>query len=160
VLTGEGTSVPAGVPAGGCHGEAQRRLAFVDPSTKQAVDDYLPQGLSLESFQRSQDDSRVQAAYADWSSCMRAKGHDYPKPLDPYGDPKLRPAGSARERHTATDDVACKKSTNLVGRWYAVESAYQTAQIHDHETELTAIAHAAAANQKIVQTVLRRPTGR
>jgi len=154
VLTGEGPSVPAGVPTGGCHGEAQRRLAFIDPIGGKPVDENLPQRLSLESFQQSQDDPRLSQASSEWSSCMHSKGHEYQKPLDPYGDPKFQPPGSALERQTATDDVACKESTNLVGRWYAVESAYQIRLIKDHEAELTAIARAASANRELVHALV------
>jgi hypothetical protein len=155
VLSGKGSSVPSGVPNGGCQGEAQRRLALVDPSSQKAVDENLAQRMSLDTFQRSQEDPRVVKAYADWASCMGAEGHDYKKPLDPLADPKFRPAGSAKERDTAKDDVACKQSTNLVGRWYAVESAYQTALIQDHRTELEALARAAAANRDLVRTLAK-----
>ena len=154
MLTGNGPSVPSGVPEGGCQGEAQRRLALVDPSTQKAVDEGLAERLSLETFQRSQDQPDVLDAFADWASCMRTKGHQYKKPLDPPADPKFKRAGSAEERRTAVDDVACKQSTNLIGRWYSVESAYQAELIENHQTELTALARAAAANRELVRTLI------
>ena len=153
VLTGEGANLPSGVPKGGCRVEARSRLTPVDPTTHKALDEELPERLSLDTFQRSQDDPRVKAAFADWSTCMKAKGHQYSSPFEPFGDPKFQPAGSAKERRTAEDDVACKASTNLVGRWYAVESAYQNALIADHKTDLTALAQAQPAIKELVRNL-------
>jgi hypothetical protein len=156
VLTGEGQNLPSGLPKGGCSTEARRRLTPVDPSTKKPLDEDLPQRLSLDSFQRSQEDPRVRAAFADWSQCMQKKGHQYQKPFDPLADPEFRPAGTTKERGTAEDDVACKASTNLVGRWYAVEFAYQRLLITQHTAKLTVLAQAQPAVKRLVQTLNRR----
>ena len=155
VFTGEGANPPSGLPKGGCSAEARRRLTPLDPSTKKPLDDDLPQRLSVDSFQRSQDDTRVQAAFTDWSKCMQTKGHQYKSPFDPPADPKFQPPGSTQELKTAEDDLACKASTNLVGRWYAIESAYQTALITDHKAELTALAQAQPAIKQLVRTLVR-----
>ncbi len=155
VLTGDGAALPAGVPNGGCRGAAQHRLTPVSPATGDALDEDLPQRLSLETFQRSQRDPRVRAANADWSSCMRAQGHHYQNPLDPPADPDFERPGGALERETAKDDVACKKSTNLVGRWYAIESAYQNILIKKHHRELTQLARAERVTNAHVNEVLQ-----
>ena len=150
VLTGEGSDLPRGLPAGGCSGEVNRQLAPVDPGTHQPLDENLPQRLSLESFQRSQEDPRVKAAFSEWSSCMSAKNHQYRTPLEPPADPAFAKAGSAKERQTAQDDVACKASTNLVGIWFPVESAYQTMLIGEHRDELAALQQGNAVVRKLV----------
>jgi hypothetical protein len=155
VLTGEGPNLPTGLPEGGCSAEAGRRLTPVDPTTKKPLDEDLPQRLSLDSFQRSREDPRVRAAFADWSGCMREKGHQYQQPFDPLADPAFRPAGSTKERITARDDVACKASTNLVGRWYAVECAYQSVLITEHRAELSVLAQAQPIVKSLVQTLVR-----
>lgn len=56
---------------------------------------------------------------------MTAKGYDYRTPLDPPHDPRFAGGLPAAEIATATADVACKKQANVVGVWFAVESAYQ-----------------------------------
>jgi hypothetical protein len=84
---------------------------------------------------------------------MQEKGHQYKGPLDPPADARFQPSGTTQERKTAKDDVACKASTNLVGRWYAVESAYQTALISDHKAELAALAQAQEAIHKLINTL-------
>jgi hypothetical protein len=151
VLTGEGRNLPSGLPKGGCISDAGRRLTPFDLSTKKPLDEDLPQRLSLDSFQRSQEDPRVRGAFADWSRCMQEKGYHYQQPFDPLTDPALRPAGTTKERRTAEDDVACKASTNLVGRWYAVESAYQRVVITQNRAELVALAQALPAVRRLVQ---------
>lgn len=128
------------VPAGGCVGDANRRLAGTGPADRD-----LAQRLALNSYYRSQQDSRVQAAIRRWSGCMKAKGFDYAGPLDPPGDPRFQDGLPPREIETATADVACKKRTNMVGVWFTVESAYQGRQIERNREALTQIKQANAA---------------
>ena len=153
VMTGRGPSLPPHLPKDGCSGEVKRSMTPVDPSTRKALDEYLPQRLSFETFQHSQADPRVQSAFSDWSACMRARGHDYKTPLDPPADRAFRVSGSVAERRTAQDDVACKVDTNLVGRWYSVESAYQTALIADNKAALTELSKAEVVVTRYVKQV-------
>ena len=91
---------------------------------------------------------------------MRALGHHYQNPLDPPADPDFERPGGALERETAKDDVACKKSTNLVGRGYAIESAYQNIVIKKHHRELTELARAQShqrPRQRAPSVDVRRP---
>ena len=117
------------------------------------MDEELPERLAYESFQRSQEDPRVKAAFAEWSSCMQDKGHKYKSPFDPFADPAFTPPGGAKERKTAEDDIACKTATNLVGKWYAVESAYQQGLIADHRNELTALGESQPAIKERVRAL-------
>jgi hypothetical protein len=157
-LTGEGPGLPQGVPAGGCSGQAQRTLAGNADTGHRAVDPFLAQRLSQESFESSRDDPRVLDAFSRWSRCMLDKGHDYSDPLAPFSDPALQKGPTRKAVRTAVDDVACKRSTNLVGIWYAVESAYQTELIKSHHADLVPLALANTQTARAVAKVLDRPT--
>ena len=159
VLTGTGPALPPGVPAGGCSGQAQRTLAGdADTSSSRVVDPYLAQQLSQESFARSRRDPRVVDAFSRWSLCMLAKGHHYKDPLAPFSDPALQHGPTPEAVQTAIDDVACKKTTNLVGTWFAVESAYQTELIKRHRADLEPLAAANAVTSRVVARVLDTPS--
>ncbi|MQS36205.1 hypothetical protein [Streptomyces katsurahamanus] len=135
VVFGEGASPATGrkVPEGGCLGLANRQLT--GGSTGQA--DSFPQLLSSESFQRSREDSRTRKAFGAWSACMAQRGYAYDNPFAPARDKRLRADGKAKEIRVAVADIACKEKTNLVGIWYAVESAYQRQSIRKNAATLT-----------------------
>jgi hypothetical protein len=127
-ITGRGMHVVNGrqVPPGGCTEEARRRLTADNPA---GADLDLPAQLAGQSFFTSQRDPRVRAATQQWSACMKAAGHTYAGPLDPPADRRFQHALSQPEIATARDDIACKARTNLVGVWFAVESAQQRSLI-------------------------------
>jgi len=84
-------------------------------------------------------DSRWVAAVAGWSACMKDKGFSYDTPQAAIGDTAWRGAAvSAAQIATASADVACKVSTNLVGIGVAVQSAYDQQYIDAHRAELDA----------------------
>ncbi|HEY5785270.1 MAG TPA: hypothetical protein VIT65_10875 [Microlunatus sp.] len=153
VLTGHGSALPARVPEGGCSGEVTRLLTPVDPVTRKSLNEDLPEALSFASFSTSQSDPRVQAAFGDWASCMRKQGHSYAAPLEPPADPRFGNPGGAAERATAEADVACKAQTNLVGRWYAVESAEQARLIEEHQSELESLRAAELEVSRFVRSI-------
>lgn len=126
----------AALPAGGCRGEATRQLS--DSSGSQPPDENLAATLAVESFKRSQADSRVKAVVAKWAACMKAGGRNYREVFEPNDFNWPDPAGQ-EEIATAQADVACKKQVNLAGVWLAVESAYQKAVMDDHVEELRAL---------------------
>jgi hypothetical protein len=145
VLTGEGRSRIRGmaVPDGGCIGEADRRLVGLAPP---GADPGLGNRLQLESFQVSMRDQRVQGAFRAWSACMRRAGYDYASPLTVTGDPQF--VGSRPGHHEiaiARADVRCKASTNVIGIWFTVESAYQDAWIRQHAVAMRSCRNALAA---------------
>ena len=121
------------VPSGGCGAEAQRRLRADDPP---GTDRYLSQQLSYQSFAASQRDARVRAVFGAWSGCMRAAGFVYGGPLDPPADRRFQGRVTGLEIATAKADVACKRQTNLVGVWFAVESAQQRSLIEANRAAL------------------------
>ncbi|WP_437068827.1 hypothetical protein [Streptomyces sp. enrichment culture] len=144
VLFGKGRSSVKGrpVPEGGCVTQADRSLGAGAPA---GTDPGLAQQLSFQSFDLSRADSRVRRATRAWSACMAGHGYDYADPLAPLGDPALSGATSPRAVATATTDIRCKKATNLVGIWFAVESAYQRRLIDDHHDRLTGLKQANTA---------------
>ncbi|MFD0413835.1 hypothetical protein [Streptomyces sp. NPDC127108] len=126
VLLGKGQRSWKGkpIPEKGCAGEAARGLSSGTPPLSDS-ETAAAQRLSAESFTRSQRDSRVRAVFTQWARCMKAKGYDYATPLDPPGDPRFTDRVTAQQIKTANADITCKKKTNLVGVWFAVESRYQ-----------------------------------
>jgi hypothetical protein len=154
-ITGRGVQVVNGrpVPPGGCADEARRRLTAGDPPT---ADLDLPARLAGESYHASQQDPRVRAVIRQWSSCMRTAGYTYPRPLDPAGDPRFQHALSPAEIATAKADVACKQRTNLVGVWFAAESARQRTLIDANQPALDLTHRAYQAELAIAATALSR----
>jgi hypothetical protein len=118
------------LPDDGCWGEANRLIS--DGHTFVPVHNMF----ANETLRLSKADSRVVAAVAAWSECMKARGYAYADVSDPRKRQWPEPPGE-EEIATATADVECKIQTNLVGTRYAVESAYQR-RIIDENAELFA----------------------
>lgn len=88
-------------------------------------------------------DPRIISVDKQWSDCMQRKGFHYTSPWDAYTDARWRqtttsPSAphSVQEIATATADLACKQSVNLVGIAVAVESAYDQQYIASHRATL------------------------
>jgi hypothetical protein len=144
-LTGDGRSRIHGlaVPDGGCIAEADRHLAALAP---READPVLGERLQLGSFEASRQDERVRRVFRAWSSCMRRAGYDYADPLTVVGDPQF--AGNRPGPHeisVAYTDVLCKASTNVIGIWFTVESAYQQGWIQQHAAAMLSCKNALAA---------------
>lgn len=120
------------LPDDGCAGAAQRRLAAGKP----AQNLLLPSTLGADTSRLAENDSRVQTAMAAWSACVKRAGYQYGSSREPNNVNWPEPPGAA-EIATATADVACKQQTNLVGIWFAVETAYQKQTIERHSQQLT-----------------------
>ncbi|MFI1383252.1 hypothetical protein [Embleya sp. NPDC020886] len=134
-------------PGPGCLGRARFALG-VDPALERAA---LPGRLDVESFERSRADPRVLRVLAQWSTCMRARGFDYPDPLAAGGDPAWdTPTPSAREIAAARATVACKTQYDVAGTWYAVDVAYQRQAI---EREAVALARVRANEEECARRV-------
>ncbi len=123
-LSGEGQSEVNGitVPNGGCIGEADRKLSGSVPAS---VDMHKGNTLQFQSFAQSRADSRVVAAFKEWSACMARSGYHYADPLAAAGDPDFAGAANSHDVAVALADISCKSETNLVGIWFTVESAYE-----------------------------------
>jgi len=84
-------------------------------------------------------DSRMLAAYEQWSACMKEKGFVYSDPRSAPLDPQWKnPGTEAALAATAVADMDCKVSTNLVGVAVAVQSAYDQVYIDTHRDALAA----------------------
>lgn len=130
------------LPAGGCGKIVSEQLGFASK----------PGGLqeaSLASFEFAQADERVQAAWDEWADCMREKGYDYKSPWDP-NNADWPEEVTQKEIQTASDDVACRVETNLVGIWMAVEAAYQKQSIEENPE---AFAELKSWHEKQIKTV-------
>lgn len=123
------------LPEDGCQGEATRAgsAGLEAPPNLQ-----LPNELSMESHDRSQNDSRVRDAMDDWSGCMAESGYDYATVWE-ANDAEWPDPVQSEEIATAAADVACKVDTNLAGVWSTVESAYQERMIGEDIEALEAI---------------------
>jgi hypothetical protein len=145
------------VPAGGCTGEARRQ------TRSDVLDDADPDGIVAQiataSEKQSETDSRVVAVFQKWSTCMTAKGFAYKMPIGMADDdPDLARSfaastASPREIQTAVTDVDCKKKNNVVGVWFAVETAYQKTMIQQKQQRLTAVRNAIEETMRACATI-------
>ncbi|MGW1105038.1 hypothetical protein [Streptomyces sp. NPDC002540] len=117
----------------GCVGTAERKLAEGAPDIG---DGMAAQILSQESFIRSMDDQRAKKVFASWSGCMKEKGFDFKTPMDPAKEFTAAGPPTTAEKSTATADVECKQKFNVVGVWYATETAYQNGAIRENSDQL------------------------
>lgn len=121
------------LPIDGCSGEADRILLEGAPDLP--VDFGFPNTLANESHERSEADSRLREVIDQWSECMRRSGYDYSSIWEPNNQDWPTPVGEA-EIAVATADVTCKEEVNLLGVWFAVETAYQRGAIQQNVVEL------------------------
>jgi hypothetical protein len=128
VLTGEGSATYNGValPAGGCSGEARSAVAGSESSKGEVGLDNFVLSLASESSRLAEKDSRLKAAFANWSRCMSEAGFHYSDPWAANDDPAFRgETASATEIATARADAACRTKFNVNSVWVAVRGAYQ-----------------------------------
>jgi hypothetical protein len=151
------------VLAGGCLSEATLQLSGTPGvlGDGTAVTD-----IDIGSYQQSYADARVTAVFRKWSACMKAAGFDYPDPTAaPGGNPRFTAAApSTLEIEIAKSDVECKRQTDLVGIWYAVDKAYEQVAIAHNLEILAGVRQHNAAELAKARTVLsglfgRRPVG-
>jgi hypothetical protein len=139
------------VPAGGCLGEATARVNDVDQGL-------AARGIALtnKAAADAQRDSRVVAAFTAWSECMKAQGHQYRDPWQANDDPRWQgsPAATPAETQTAVADVTCKNTTNLLGIWITVETAYQQRALESNSAVLAELKAAIEATTRNATSVL------
>lgn len=123
------------LPNGGCSAEA---TAHVRAGAVRPADEDLSGNLAKLAYRKAENDSRVQAAMSRWSECMRQGGYSYRTIWEPNDKDWSEPPGN-EEIATATADVKCKQSTNLVGIWYAVEVARQKKIVEDRSQDLEVV---------------------
>ncbi|MGW1071603.1 hypothetical protein [Streptomyces sp. NPDC002537] len=123
------------VPEGGCLGESATKL-----TGGQQVIPNIVQRLNGESYRASMKDPRVKQAFGKWSECMKTKGYSYSDPMQANDDPRFASnVSSAEEIKTATADVACKTSVNLVGIWHSAEVDIQKQLIQKNSDALAQV---------------------
>jgi hypothetical protein len=136
VWTGAIKQLPSGqeVPAGGCSGEASRKLSGNRPE----VDRSFAEKLANQAYKSAESDSRMTAAVKSWSVCMGTRGYTYKSPWGPNDQewPKTSGAVSPVELSTAIADLECRRSVRLVDLWYALEVAYQNRLIEANSEAL------------------------
>ncbi|NEB77729.1 hypothetical protein G3I40_21300 [Streptomyces sp. SID14478] len=145
---GATTRVPAGVPGGGCHGQAVRTLK----ADRSDTDLMAVQKLFFEASATTGKDPAAIALNKRWSACMRKAGMAYPNPLAAVDDPTWRtqktsrvgphpnfPAPSVPEIRTAEADVRCKTATGYVTKLQGIESGHQRTLIASHARQLAAV---------------------
>ncbi|MFJ3768364.1 hypothetical protein ACIPQJ_18510 [Streptomyces sp. NPDC090082] len=121
------------IPAGGCAGQSTRHLTG---GSDELYPD-LPQDINAQSYFKAKEDPRVRGAFAAWSACMKGKGFTYGDPMQANDDPRFAtPTASPAEIATATADVACKSSTDLVGVWFRTEAEIQESLIGAQQAKL------------------------
>jgi hypothetical protein len=140
------------LPSGGCIGQARAQLTAhggsvnADPAAEQ---------INEESLSLSEREPQVIAVTKQWSQCMVKHGYHYAVPYDAGNDTQWdTPEPSATEIRTATTDVACKAQTNLVGIWYAVETALQREMITANQQHLDQVRQGIAAQTAAAGKVL------
>ncbi|MET8697452.1 hypothetical protein ABZW10_01040 [Kitasatospora sp. NPDC004723] len=128
------------VPPGGCLGEANGKLGAT-AANGNGADAQLVTDIKDTGWKQALTDARLLAAFAAWSGCMKAKGYDYPTPIAATDDPQWQTLGASSEkaRQTATADATCKAEHNVVGIWFTVESAYESALIEQNAEALRAV---------------------
>jgi hypothetical protein len=148
VLYGNGPTTVNGVevPEGGCDAEARRLLGR--NTVGMPGDENFIIRLEWVSGELAEKDSRLKAAFAKWSECMRVAGYDYQDPWQANSDPAFTEEVSAHEIEVATTDVACRNKHNVNGIWVAVRTAYQDRLI---EANAEALREHDSAKDKQVQ---------
>ncbi|MFD8691416.1 hypothetical protein [Streptomyces sp. NPDC059651] len=122
------------IPAGGCIGQSTRQLTG---GSDELYPD-LPQDINGQSYLKAKEAPGVRAVFAAWSTCMAGKGFTYSDPMQANDDPAFGSSrtATAAEIATATADVACKDSTQLVDTWFRAEADIQASLIEDRHAEL------------------------
>ncbi|MFB6553248.1 hypothetical protein [Streptomyces sp. NPDC056405] len=107
--------------------------------------DDLAQQISGDAFRQAEQDPKVVAAFAQWSSCMKDKGYDYAKPMDANDDPQFNDPSTVTDAEIATAkaDVACRDKYQVEKTWFNAEARLQQTAIVQHEDELNRVASGA-----------------
>ncbi|MEV0924281.1 hypothetical protein AB0I99_03970 [Streptomyces spongiicola] len=119
------------VPQGGCLGEADQKISSDAQNTTVA------QRISNEAFTESQQSPEVVTAFKAWSSCMKASGFNYERPLEASDDRRFGSRDvTPLEIKTATADISCRYKTNVAKIWYDNEVAIQNQKIESQPEQL------------------------
>ncbi|MFE2639120.1 hypothetical protein ACFXKX_24625 [Streptomyces scopuliridis] len=109
-----------------------------------------------KTYAEAQREPAVRGAMAAWSACMRDKNFSYPTPIA-AGEHSAwwandKKEASEKEIATAKADVACKKKTGLVARWFGAEKSLEEETIRDNPEYFTKLK---AANDRYLENARR-----
>ncbi|GAA0617167.1 hypothetical protein [Streptomyces crystallinus] len=109
----------------------------------------LVERIKGDSFRESVKDQKVTTVFAQWSTCMKAKGYSYAKPMDANDDKRFNDPHHITDLEiaTATADVACRNRYHVERTWYEAEVALQTRAIKANQAALNEVR---AANKDTV----------
>ncbi|MEV2277465.1 hypothetical protein AB0I72_17960 [Nocardiopsis sp. NPDC049922] len=124
---------------GGCHGQARERVTDGVPD----MDHNLLNSYIATGFDASREAPEVVDAFADWSTCMAARGFDYETPVDTGDDARWADREDEplpEEIEVATADVACKDEASVVEIWWSAEAEAQRGLIEEHPADFALFA--------------------
>ncbi|MFD4761435.1 hypothetical protein ACFWOJ_21915 [Streptomyces sp. NPDC058439] len=144
------------VPIGGCGREAFLKLYAPEPN---AVDALYVFNLKSQAESRTREDSRTKAVNKYWSDCMARKGHTVADPMNATTELGIadNALASPAAITAAKADVSCKKEVNLVGVYFAVQSAYQKRQINKNAETLNLAKQQLKDRLKLAASLISQP---
>jgi hypothetical protein len=119
------------------------------------MDQRLAEDIDDASYNQSLANPTLLATFGQWSACMKKGGYSLSSPAQAPGF-RLQPSPTAAEIQMATADVTCKKETNVIGIWFAVESAIQKQLIARNEEALSDLRTSEQATLKKAAQILQR----
>lgn len=134
VMTGQqaGTSQVAGLPEGGCAGEAGRSIEGGGEFRS-----VLASELANEAYVKAQQAPAVKSAFSGWSACMAEKGFQYGKPMDAVDDRRFAAEKPTEaEISTAKADLGCREKTRVAETWFTAEVDIQKTLIDENSERL------------------------
>lgn len=145
--TGNGQTAEPGTSRSGTNQNSAPPLECLDEANQSLETTHFQPSAAgtvvlVRAFQETQQDPRMQKVFDEWADCMTSKGYDdYSSPLDVLADPGwddlTEGEPSATEIQTATADIECKVSTDLIQRAFEIESGHEKVLIEQQLRELT-----------------------
>ncbi|WP_327255355.1 hypothetical protein [Streptomyces sp. NBC_01244] len=101
----------------------------------------LVQKINGEVHKKAAKNPKVIAVFAKWSSCMKAKGYSYEKPMDANDDPRFSDPYKVTELEIATAkaDVACRDLHDVEKIWFDSEVPLQQQSIKENQAPLDGV---------------------
>jgi len=135
----------------GCVTQADGKAPSAQPAA-------LAQQISNDSYLESMNAPSVIDAFAKWSSCMKAQGYSYAKPMDANDDSRFSDPYNVTDEEIATAkaDVSCRSTYNVEKVWFDAEAALQQTAIAKNQADLNKARKAiksAVVKAKSVSTV-------
>ncbi|MGW0565589.1 hypothetical protein ACWDZ4_34635 [Streptomyces sp. NPDC003016] len=127
--------------SGADEGTLRNCVQTVDEQAPAAQPDHLVQKIDGEAYKEAAKDPKVTAVFAKWSSCMKAKGYSYEKPMDANEDSRFSDPHEVTELEiaTATADVACRDRYGVEKVWFDTEVPLQQQAIKANQTALDGV---------------------